>query len=93
MIVRRIACALLIACTAPASAQTNPPPLETPAGKPFLHAHNGVTLPARLSGLERAAAREVAPPAELDAILEGRETSRIKTWGTREIWIPPSQTK
>ena len=33
------------------------------------------------------------PPAELDAILEGRETSRIKTWGQREIRIPPSQTK
>ncbi len=67
MIVRMFACAALIACTAPALAQRNPPPLETPAGKAFVHANSGITLPARLAGLERTGAREYAAP-QLDVL-------------------------
>jgi len=67
VIVRILGWAALIACTMPASAQMNPPPLETPAGKPFLHAHSGITLPAGLHGLERTGAREYVAP-QLDVL-------------------------
>ncbi|WP_447727148.1 hypothetical protein [Sphingomonas koreensis] len=67
MIVRMFACVALIASAVPASAQKNPPPLETPAGKPFLHANSGITLPAQLIDLQRTGAREYAQP-QLDVL-------------------------
>ncbi len=45
MTVRIFACLALIASAVPASAQSEPPPLDMPAGKPFLHTHGGITLP------------------------------------------------
>ena len=67
VIVRMFACAALIACATPAVAQKNPPPLKTPAGKPFLHANSGITLPAQLADLPRTGAREYEKP-QLDVL-------------------------
>lgn len=95
MIVRLLACAVSIACAAPTSAQTNPPPLEMPAGKPVLHPHSGVTLPARLSGLERTGAREYAAP-QLDVLFtykdqDGEEELSVYiyrvTTGSPSVWF------
>lgn len=67
MIVRMLAYGAIAACAVPASAQNSPPPLETPAGKPFLHANSGITLPAQLIDLPRTGAREYEKP-QLDVL-------------------------
>lgn len=95
MIVRFFGYIVLIVCAVPAFAQKNPPPLEMTAGKPFLHAHTGITLPPRLAGLERTGGREYAVP-QLDVLLtykdEGHDEElsvyiyRVTT-GSPAVWF------
>ncbi|MCW4463398.1 hypothetical protein OK349_16950 [Sphingomonas sp. BT-65] len=72
MIVRLLAI-LSLACAAPTMAQNGPAPLDLPAGKPFLHANSGITLPVTLLDLPRVGASEYATP-QLDVLFSYKDT-------------------